>query len=218
MALFLNRIDAGRQLASALARYPFEGDGIVLALPRGGLPVAFEIARRLHAPLDIYMVRKLGVPGHPELAMGAVASDASYVVDEALIEQAGVTPQQFRDVMARELAELRRREKAYRSGDLEIEGKTVVLVDDGLATGATMYAAVRAVRTCKPARVIVAVPVASRSACELVETIADAVVCPYTPEPFFAVAYYYDDFSQVGDDEVRRLLELARGGGRWQVA
>jgi putative phosphoribosyl transferase len=220
MALFLNRAEAGRQLAAVLVRYPFDGEAIVLALPRGGLPVAFEVAQRLRAPLDIYMVRKIGVPGHPELAMGAVASDASYVADEALIEKAGVTPVQFRDVLTRELAELRRREEAYRDGrDYPLEGKTVLLVDDGLATGATMYAAARAVRTRKPARIVVAVPVASRSACELLETVADAVVCPYMPEPFYAVAFYYDDFAQVSDEDVRRILSQAeRRHHTWQVA
>lgn len=220
MMPYADRTDAGRKLADALEYFPLGSKPIVLALPRGGVPVAFEVASRLKAPLDIYMVRTLGVPGHPELAMGAVASDASYVVDESLIDQAGVTPAQFRAVMTQELAELRRREEAYRSGHgLDLAGRTIVLVDDGLATGATMYAAVQALRTRKPLEVIVAVPVASRSAYQLLERVADAVVCPFQPRPFHAVGFYYDDFSQVEDDDVRRLLgQAAKENHRWQVA
>jgi predicted phosphoribosyltransferase len=218
--LYADRSDAGRKLADALEALGQGGDAVVLALPRGGVPVAFEVASRLRAPLDIYMVRKLGVPGQPELAMGAVASDASYVVDRSLMEQAGVTPSQFRDVMTRELAELRRREEAYRDGyRIDYAGKTIVLVDDGLATGATMYAAVEALRTRKPAKIVVAVPVASRSACRLLETVADAVVCPWQPKPFHAVGFYYQDFSQVEDETVRTLLRQAEKEHRqWKVA
>lgn len=220
MMPYADRTDAGRKLADALEYFPLGSKPIVLALPRGGVPVAFEVASRLKAPLDIYMVRTLGVPGHPELAMGAVASDASYVVDQALIDQAHVTPAQFREVLTHELAELRRREGAYRDGSgAEFFGRTIVLVDDGLATGATMSAAVEALRTRKPSKIVVAVPVGSRSACRLLETVADAVVCPLQPRPFHAVGYYYIAFSQVGDGDVRRVLGQAeKAYYRWKVA
>lgn len=220
MPLYADRADAGRKLADALESYRFGGELIVLALPRGGVPVAFEIASRLRAPLDIYMVRKLGVPGHPELAMGAVASDASYVVDQGLIDQAGVTPAQFREVMTGELAELQRRQEAYHDGrSVEFLGRTILLVDDGLATGATMFAAVEALRTRKPAKIIVAAPVASQQAYHLLESVADAVICPLRPVPFFSVGFYYNDFGQVPDEEVSRLLALAhKEHSRWNVA
>ncbi len=221
MALFGDRADAGRQLAQYLAEYAHERKPIVLALPRGGVPVAYEVAKALNAPLDVYIVRKLGVPGHEELAMGAVASDGSYVVDESTIGLAGVTLEGFNATLARELAELRRRETVYRGDrpEPELAGKSVILVDDGLATGASMYAAISALRQRKPAEIAVAVPVAPIETCRSLQRCADRVFCPNLPENFGAVGYYYADFAQTGDDEVRRLLErAARENDPWKVA
>ncbi|HTX60524.1 MAG TPA: phosphoribosyltransferase family protein [Verrucomicrobiae bacterium] len=221
MALFRNRSDAGRRLAAKLREYQDDPDAVVLALPRGGVPVAYEVATALRLALDVYTVRKLGVPGHAELAMGAVACDGSYVVDERTVEMLGVTGEEFLSALQRELAELRRREAAYRGSrpEPDVAGKTVLVVDDGLATGSTMYSAVAALRQRHPVRVVVAVPVApARTVAEL-ERVADRVVCAFEPEPFYAVGVSYEDFSQVEDDEVRRLLERAeRERARWKVA
>jgi predicted phosphoribosyltransferase len=184
---------------------------LVLALPRGGVPVAFEVARALHAPLDVFLVRKLGVPGREELAMGALATGGVTVLDPALIEALNIPEALVKAVVARERKELARRERAYRDDRPapDVRGRTVLLVDDGLATGATMRAAVAALRKRQPARVVVAVPLGSRSACAELGEEADAVVCARTPEPFGAVGLWYDDFSQTSDDEVRDLLRRA---------
>jgi putative phosphoribosyl transferase len=211
MLLFADRIDAGRQLAEALVDYADDPSVVVLALPRGGVPVGYEIARHLHAPLDVYIVRKLGVPGHEELAMGALASDGTCVVDEDLIDALHVDESALDEVIRREVDELRRREAAYREvrPRIDIAGKTVIVVDDGLATGASMRAAATALREHYPAAIVVAVPVAAARTCASLERIVDRVVCLYTPEPFHAVGLYYQDFAQTPDDEVRRFLSLA---------
>lgn len=211
MQLFADRADAGRQLAEALAAYAGNPHVVVLALPRGGVPIGYEVARRLHAPLDVYIVRKLGVPGHEELAMGALASDGTCVVDEELIESLQVDEAALDEVVQREVGELRRREIAYREArpKLDIAGKVVIVVDDGLATGASMRAAAAALRARNPAAIIAAVPVAAPRTCASLENVADRVVCVYTPEPFHAVGLYYQNFEQTSDDEVRRLLSQA---------
>lgn len=219
--LFRDRGDAGRQLAEHLAGYAGRRDVVVLALPRGGVPVAYEIARALKAPLDVYTVRKLGVPGHEELAMGAVASDGSYVVDEGIVDGAGVTLQQFQAELVHEYAELKRREAAYRDDRAEpdLRGMCAIVVDDGLATGASMQSAVGALRQRKPAEIVVAVPVGAPQSCRALSLVADRVVCPNQPEYFGAVGFYYADFSQVEDDDVRRLLDEAeRNIESWKVA
>ncbi len=208
---YIDRADAGRRLAPLLAAYAHRPDAIVLALPRGGVPTAYEIATRLHLPLDILAVRKLGLPGYEELAMGAIAPDGRVVLDDALISAAHVTQPQIAAAIARESLELQRRIRMYRDGraDRSIKGKVVILVDDGLATGATMGVAIRAVRSHAPGGIVVAVPVGSREACEEIEGLADVVVCMLKPEPFDSVGSYYVDFSQVSDDEVRGLLARA---------
>jgi len=215
--LFADRSDAGRRLADALDAYARRGDVIVLALPRGGVPIAYEIARRLRAPLDVYVVRKLGVPGHEELAMGALASDGTCVMDDDLIDSLGIDERAIDAVIKREIEELRRREVAYRGNKPEpdIAGKTVIVVDDGLATGATMRAAAAALRLRDPAAIVAAVPVAAARTCKNLRDAVDRVVCLATPEPFHAVGLYYRNFEQTSDDEVRRLLsEAARETGR----
>jgi predicted phosphoribosyltransferase len=209
---FRDRTDAGRRLANELQSCANRSDVIVLALPRGGLPVGFEVAQALNVPLDVFVVRKLGLPWHEELAMGALASGGVRVLDDDLIRVARVSDEEVERVTAAEQKELERRELRYR-GDLPfpaLTGKTVILVDDGLATGSTMRAAVAALREEKPARIIVAVPVASPDTCDAFRTIADAIVCAETPEPFVAVGLWYDDFSQTTDEEVHDLLERAR--------
>ena len=208
MPLFADRADAGRRLADALAQYADNPNAVVLALPRGGVPVGYEVARRLHAPLDLYLVRKLGVPGHEELAMGAVASDGTCVVDEDLIGALHIDEASLDDVIRRETAELRRRELAYRESrpKLDLAGKIAIVVDDGLATGATMRAAAMALRAQNPAEIVTAVPVAALRTCASLQRVVDHVVCLHTPEPFRAVGLYYQNFDQTGDDEVRRLL------------
>lgn len=185
---------------------------LVLALPRGGVPVAFEVARWLDAPLDVFLVRKLGVPGHEELAMGAIATGGVRVVNEAIVRELGVGREAFEEVAARERVELERRERAYRGerNAPEVGGRTVILVDDGLATGSTMRAAAVALRRRGPGRLVVAAPVAAREACEELRAEADEVVCAETPEPFRGVGRWYEDFSQTTDEEVRELLSKAR--------
>lgn len=205
---YFDRTDAGIRLAGHLAAYVGRADVVVLGLPRGGVPVAAEVARALGAPLDVFCVRKLGVPGEPELAMGAIATGGVVVVNEAVVAEISVPPDLVAEVAAAERAELDRRERAYR-GDrppLPLAGRTVVLVDDGLATGASMRAAVRAVRSAGPARVVVAVPVAAAETCRSLEAEADEVVCPLAPKGFRAVGGWYEDFSATSDDEVRRCL------------
>ena len=209
---FRNRTDAGRQLAEKLAAYANRPDVLVLALPRGGVPVAFEVARAFGAPLDVFLVRKLGVPGYEELAMGAVATGGVRVLNDEIVRGLGISEHEIDAVVARELHEVARRERLYR-GDRplpDIAGRTVILVDDGLATGATMRAAIQALRQQQPARIVVAVPTASPDTCEALKAEADDVVCAMTPEPFLAVGHWYEDFTQTTDDEVRELL--ARGG------
>jgi predicted phosphoribosyltransferase len=208
---FRDRAEAGRALARAVSHYAGRDDVIVLALPRGGVPVAYEVAKELRAPLDVFLVRKLGVPGHEELAMGAIASGGVLVLDEGVLRWLGVTEEQIQGTLVRELDELRRREAAYRDGRPlpDLKGKTVILVDDGLATGASMQAAARAVRRHEPARIVIAVPVASRATCDQFRDDVDEVVCAVTPEPFYAVGNWYADFSQTSDEEVRELLERA---------
>jgi predicted phosphoribosyltransferase len=206
---YLDRSEAGRELAGRLTAYADRADVIVLALPRGGVPVAFEVAQQIHAQLDIYTVRKLGVPGHEELAMGAVASDGKYVIDRRVVEELRVPQRSFNHTLRRELGELRRRERAYR-GDLarpELRGKTIVLVDDGVATGSTMCVAVQSLRDQSPAKVIVAVPVGSADTCAMLARIADGVVCAKVPPDFRAVSLWYEHFPQTSDLEVRDLLE-----------
>ena len=211
MRLFADRADAGRQLAAGLAEYARQESTVVLALPRGGVPVGVEVATSLDAPLDVYVVRKLGVPGREELAMGALAGDGTCVVDEELVESLGVTPEELDAAVARESAEIARRERAYRDARPapELAGKTVIVVDDGLATGATMRAAAIALRRHNPAKLVVAVPVAAPRTCASLAQEVDRVVCAFTPEPFHAVGLYYENFDQIGDDEVRQLLAQA---------
>lgn len=184
---------------------------VVLALPRGGVPVGYEIATRLGVPLDVLVVRKLGVPGRPELAMGAIASPDIRIVDRRVIEMYGISPQELAAVEASERAELERRERTYRSGrpPVDVQHKTVIVVDDGLATGASMAAAIDALRMRDPARIIVAVPVAPAEACQALAARADDVVCLLVPEPMYAVGLWYADFSQTTDAEVRELLDAA---------
>jgi putative phosphoribosyl transferase len=211
--LFRDRTDAGRRLAARLVEYAGRAGVLVLALPRGGVPVAFEVARALGAPLGVFLVRKLGAPGQEELAMGAIASGGVCVVNEPVVRELRVSGEEFEGVAARERAELERRERAY-LGDAEApeaRGRTVILVDDGLATGSTMRAAATALRRQGPERVVVAVPVASRETCEELRAEVDEVVCAETPEPFRGVGRWYEDFSQTTDEEVRALLAKARG-------
>ena len=206
--LFRDRRDAGRLLAEKLAAYANRPDALVLALPRGGVPVAYEVARALGAPLDVFVVRKLGVPGYEELAMGAVATGGVRVLNDQLVERLGIPEQMIDAVAARELQELARRERRYRGGrpPPDVRGRTVLLVDDGLATGATMHAAIEALRQQKPTRIVVAVPTASPETCEEMKTKADDVICAITPAPFQAVGRWYQDFSQTTDEEVEAVL------------
>jgi putative phosphoribosyl transferase len=209
--VFRDRTEAGRVLAQQLAAYAGRSGVAVLALPRGGVPVGYEVAQTLHAPLDVFVVRKLGVPGHEELAMGAVATGGVRVLNEPIIRALDI-PQHVVDAVARwEEEELRRREQVYR-GDRpppDVRGRTAILVDDGLATGSTMLAAVKALRQMQPSRIVVAVPVASRDTCQVLETEVDEVVCAATPEPFYAVGMWYQTFTQTTDEEVRELLARA---------
>lgn len=208
---FHDRNEAGQLLAQRLLHYANRPVVLVLGLPRGGVPVAYEVARALHAPLDVMLVRKLGVPGQEELAMGAIASGGKRVVNEEVVLGLGIPPQVIEAVTAQEQRELARRERRYRGNrpPLDIHGRTVILVDDGLATGATMRAAIAALRQQQPARVVVAVPVAPPSVCQELRAVADEVVCLLAPEPFFGVGAWYDDFSPTTDEEVRRLLKRA---------
>ncbi|HEY5922215.1 MAG TPA: phosphoribosyltransferase family protein [Kofleriaceae bacterium] len=212
MRTFQNRRDAGRKLAQRFDHLSGRPDVVVLALPRGGVPVAYEVATRIGAPLDVLVVRKLGVPGHAELAMGAIASGGILVADQRILAATGVTREAFAAVERRERAELERRERVFREGmpPLDVKGKTVIVVDDGLATGATMAAAVDALRTRDPARVVVAVPVASPDICEALGRRADEMVCLVTPYPLYAIGLWYEDFTQTTDEDVRALLGAAR--------
>ena len=209
MQRFRDRAEAGGELGERLAEgYAGRPDVLVLALPRGGVVVGREVAERLDAPLDVVVVRKLGFPGQSELAMGAIASGGVRVLNEALLDQTGVSEALVEDVVARERVELERREALYRSDRPapDVAGKTVLVVDDGLATGSTMLAAVQALRSLRAGRIVVAVPTAPRQTCEALEDMADEVVCLRQPEPFYAVGLSYEDFAEVSDDEVRALL------------
>jgi putative phosphoribosyl transferase len=209
--VFRDRKAAGQELAKQLSAYR-DSDPIVLALPRGGVPVAFEVALALHAPLDVMVVRKLGVPGHEEYAMGAIASGGIRMLNDAVVHELGISAVAIEGVARAEHTELQRRERLYRGNrpPSDVRGRTVVLVDDGLATGSTMLVAVRAVRVQKPARIAVAVPIAAADTCESLRAEADDVICARTPFPFRAVGLWYQDFSQTSDEEVCELLKLAR--------
>jgi predicted phosphoribosyltransferase len=205
---FRDRSEAGRLLASKLAAYGNHPDVLVLALPRGGVPVAYEVARALGAPLDVFLVRNLGVPGHEELAMGAVATGGVRVLNDQVVRALRIPDYVIDAVTAQEQQELTRRERLYRGGrpPPDVRGRTVILVDDGLATGATMHAAIKALRQLQPARLVVAVPTAAPETCEALRAEVDEVICAITPEPFYAVGLWYEDFSQTTDEEVRDLL------------
>src|SRR4051812_18483782 len=204
---FKNRAEAGRLLAERLSEYAGRDDLVVLALPRGGVPVAFEVARALDAPLDVFLVRKLGVPGHEELALGAIATGGIRLLNEDVVRGLRIPPDVIDKIEAAERAELERREREYRGERQAPDGRdrTVILIDDGLATGASMRAAVAALRQGQPARTVVAVPIAAPSTCEEFRYEVDEVVCARTPEPFFAVGLWYDDFAQTTDEEGRDL-------------
>lgn len=209
---YRDRYDAGHALAERLQPYAGRDDVLVLALPRGGVPVAFEVARELGVALDLFLVRKLGAPGHEELAMGAIATGGAQLLNPDVVRALHVSADQVQAAVHREQIELERREKAYR-GDRPppaVEGRTVLVVDDGLATGATMRVAVRALRMERPARVVVAVPVGAIETCEAMAAEADEVVCARTPEPFYAVGMWYQQFDQTSDAEVRDLLAESR--------
>jgi predicted phosphoribosyltransferase len=205
---FTDRSDAGRALARKLTAYRSNADIVVLALPRGGVPVAFEVAEFLDAPLDIFLVRKLGVPGHEELALGAIASGGVRVLNHDVLYMMGIEEQGIDAIAEREQQEIERQQQAYRAGKVavEIEEKIVILIDDGLATGATMLAAARAIRKLRPKRLIVAVPEAAPATCDFFRQEVDEIVCAETPSPFQAVGLWYEDFSQTSDEEVRNLL------------
>ena len=208
---FVDRHEAGAVLADRLKQFASRNDVVVLALPRGGVPVGFEVARALSGPLDVFVVRKLGLPGHPELAMGAIASGGVRVLNEDVLRSIAVSQATIDGVTRTERVELERRERTYRDGRplVPIDGRVVMLVDDGLATGSSMRAAVLAVRRLHPARVIVAVPVGASQTSQDLREVADDVVCAFTPEPFRAVGLWYADFSQTTDAEVRQLLARA---------
>jgi putative phosphoribosyl transferase len=208
---FFNRTEAGQFLAENLSSYANRDDVIVLGLPRGGVPVAAEVAKRLNAPLDVFVVRKLGLPGHPELAMGAIASGGVRVFNGEVVNALRIPDEVIDAVSTEEFVELERREKAYRAGlpSLDVEDKTVIVVDDGIATGSTMLAAVSALRQLSAARIVVAAPVIAASACREIQRQAAEVVAVRIPERFYAVGQWYEDFSQTSDEEVRDLLAQA---------
>lgn len=205
---FKDRKEAGRILANALMHYADRPDTLILGLARGGMPVAFEVAHILKAPLDVLIVRKLGVPSQEELAMGAVAADGVTVINQSIMDQLNISAQALRAVIAKETEELNRRERAYRQGrpQPDISGRTVIVVDDGLATGTTMRAAVNVLRKQNAGRLVVAVPVGSRQACDDLRSEVDEIVCTQIPEPFYSVGNWYQNFSQTTDEEVRYLL------------
>lgn len=210
--LFRNRREAGRALAERLREYANRDDLVVLALPRGGVPVGFEVAKALNVPLDVFVVRKLGLPGQEELAMGAIASGGVIVLNEELVRALNISRDVIQMVAEQEERELERREREYRDGrpPLDVRGRTVILVDDGLATGSSMRVAALALREKDPAQIVVVVPVAAPSTCTELQSEVDHVVCAVTPEPFWGVGQWYEDFSQTSDEEVRDLL--------WQAA
>ena len=209
--IFKNRADAGRKLAAKLTRYADREDVLVLALPRGGVPVAYEVAKELKAPLDVFLVRKLGVPGQEELAMGAIASGGVRVVNEELVNYLGIPHEVIEGIAAVEQRELERRAVAYRDDrpPPDVKDRIVILIDDGLATGSTMRAAAASLRLQKPRRIVVAVPVSSPETCDEFRREVDEIVCAVTPQHFQGVGLWYDDFSQTSDEEVRELLKRA---------
>jgi predicted phosphoribosyltransferase len=213
---FRDRTEAGRLLAGKLTAYANRPDVLVLALPRGGVPVAYEVSRALGAPLDVFLVRKLGVPGYEELAMGAVATGGVRVLNEQVVGGLRIPEHVIEAVAASEQQELARRERLYRGErpPPDVRGRTVILVDDGLATGATMHAAIKALRGQQPARIVVAVPTGSPETCEQLKEEVDDVICAITPEPFHAVGLWYQEFSQTTDEEVRDLLARSALAGR----
>lgn len=213
---FTDRVAAGQALAAPLAAYAHRPDAVVLALPRGGVPVAFEVARALALPLDILVVRKLGVPGREELAMGAIASGGVRVLDDDVISGFAIRADVLEVVAAREQRELERRERAYRDqrAGLEVRDRIALVIDDGLATGTTMRAAIQALRQRQPRQIVVAVPVAPPEACDALRPEVDALVCLHQPRPFGGVGRWYGDFSQISDAEVRDLLARAGGAGK----
>jgi putative phosphoribosyl transferase len=217
---FQDRTEAGRLLAQKLREYANRDDVVVLALPRGGVPVGFEVARALNAPLDVFVVRKLGVPGHEEFAMGAIASGGVRVLNADVVDGLGIPKAVIDRVAESEERELERREREYR-GDrpaVDVRGRTVILVDDGLATGSSMRVATMALREMQPAQIVVAVPVGSPETCAEFEAEVDKVVCAATPQPFWAVGQWYSDFSQTNDEEVRVLLRRAAGFAKHRAA
>jgi putative phosphoribosyl transferase len=218
--VFLDRRDAGRQLAERLLAYRDHSNVLVLALPRGGVPVAFEVAQRLHAPLDVFVVRKLGAPGHEELAMGAIASGGVQVLNRDVVREFRISELDIEAAAARETLELERRERDYR-GDrppLEVQGRTTIVIDDGLATGATMRAAIAALRRRDAGKIVVAVPVAAPRTCADIESQIDEMVCLETPPAFEAVGEWYENFTQTSDAEVRQLLRMRNRDGGLNVS
>ncbi len=208
--IFLDRVDAGRRLAKRLEQYGRRKDVLVLGIPRGGVPVAFQVATELGVPLDVFVVRKLGVPSHEELAFGAIATGGVRVLDAQIVQEMGISDQEVERITARQRQELNRRESVYRGGlpPLHPEGKTIILVDDGIATGASTLAAITALRELKPARIVLAAPVAPASTYKRLRGKVEDLVCLHTPEAFFAIGQFYEDFSQVSDEEVTSLLQL----------
>ena len=217
---FQDRMDAGRRLSSLLQPYAGRDHVLVLALPRGGVPVGFEVSRALSAPLDIFIVRKLGVPGREELAMGAIASGGVRVLNAETVAHFNISPEQIETIALHEIREMERRERLYRGSRtaVVVRGRTIILVDDGLATGSTMRAAVSALRQEGPEKIIAAVPVAARPICEELDEEADAAVCLYTPRDFYAVGQWYQDFSQTTDEQVRDLLDRSARHGSQHAA
>ena len=209
--IFVDRTEAGKLLAARLESYASRSDVLVLALPRGGVPVAFEVSRALKAPLDVFVIRKLGMPGQEELAMGAIAGGGVKVLNYDVVQTFGISSQMIEAVASREAEELVRRERLYRGNKPapEISGRIVVLVDDGLATGSSMRAAIAALRKQNPAKIVVGVPVAAPSTCNEFRAEVDEIICAVTPEPFHGVGIWYEDFSQTPDQEIHDLLERA---------
>lgn len=212
MRLYHNREDAGKTLAQQLSAYANHNDVLVLALPRGGVPVAFQVAKALHAPLDVFIVRKLGVPGHSELAMGAIAMGGAQVLNQDIIHELGIDQEKIQKVKDQEQQELKRREVTYRGNHTfpPLKDKIVILVDDGIATGASMRAAIMALRQLHPLKIIAAVPVADDNLCNKMRSLVDELICPLRPTQFYAVGAWYEDFSQTEDEEVHALLKEAR--------